>query len=79
LLCTRVPQLGKRMQLEKPRHTRLKGTNRRHLLAEMVLVLADAAIPPADGLVFADHDVLCNLVEQSIQLLAHEPVIQEKG
>jgi hypothetical protein len=32
----------------------------------MVLVLANASVPPADGLVFADHDILRNLVEQSV-------------
>jgi len=31
----------------------------------MALVLADAAVPPADRLVLAHHDVLCDLVEQS--------------
>jgi hypothetical protein len=46
---------------------RLESTSRRHLLAEMVLVLADASVPPADGLVFANHNVLCNLVKQSVR------------
>jgi hypothetical protein len=45
---------------------RLESTSRRHLLAEMVLVLANASVPSADGLVFANHNVLCNLVKQSV-------------
>ena len=36
-----------------------------HLLAEVVLVLADAAVPATGGLVLADHDVLGDLVEES--------------
>lgn len=46
-------------------YTALDGTGRNHLLAEMVLVLADAAIPGLDGLVFAHENLLGNLVEQS--------------
>ena len=40
-----------------------------HLLAQVVLVLADAALPSSDGLVLADHDVLGNLVEKSVTTL----------
>jgi hypothetical protein len=35
-----------------------------HLLPQMVLVLADAAVPPGHRLVLADHDVFCDLVEE---------------
>lgn len=45
---------------------RLESTSRRHLLAEMVLVLANGSVPPADGLVLAHHNVLRDLVKQSI-------------
>jgi len=73
LLRTRVPQLGKRMQFAKIIKQRLsKDTGRRHLLAEVVLVLADRAVPPADSLVLADHDVLGNLVEETEKQLARE-------
>jgi hypothetical protein len=67
LFAARVPQFRKRMLLAKTliqRH--LEGTKRRHLLSEMVLVLADAAVPSSDCLVFTHHDVLGNLVEQSV-------------
>jgi hypothetical protein len=37
-----------------------------HLLAQVVLVLADAALPLSGGLVLADHDVLGDLVEESV-------------
>ena len=37
----------------------------KHLLAEVVLVFTDGAIPAADGLVLADHDVLGDLVEET--------------
>jgi hypothetical protein len=40
-------------------------THGHHFLSEIVLVLADAAIPSFDRLVLAHHDVLGNLVEQS--------------
>jgi hypothetical protein len=66
LLRTRVPQLGRRMQFLQTTKKRLrKDTGRRHLLAEVVLVLADRAVPPADSLVLTDHDVLSNLVEET--------------
>jgi hypothetical protein len=37
-----------------------------HLLAQVVLVLADGALPLSGGLVLADHNVLGNLVEKSV-------------
>ena len=37
-----------------------------HLLAQVVLVLADAALPLSGSLVLADHDVLGDLVEESV-------------
>jgi hypothetical protein len=64
LLATYVLQIRRRMQIAislPPAH--LKSTSRRHLLSEMVLVLADAAIPPSDSLVLTHHNVLCDLVE----------------
>jgi hypothetical protein len=36
--------------------------HRLHLLAQVILVLANAAIPPVNALVFADHDVFGNTV-----------------
>jgi len=42
------------------------STHGNHLLAEVVLVLSDRAVPSLDGLVLADHDVLSDLVEQSM-------------
>ena len=50
----------------------LDGAGSEHLLLQMFLVFADAAIPPCSGLVLAHHDVLCNLVEQSRSLLAYK-------
>ena len=44
---------------------RLESTGRSHLLAEVVLVLGNATVPPADRLVLAHHNVLGNLVKQS--------------
>lgn len=38
-----------------------------HLLLEVLLVLGNGAFPLGDSLVFAHHDVFCNLVEQSGQ------------
>lgn len=38
--------------------------HRDHLLPQVVLVLANAAVPSSDRLVLADHDVLGNLVKQ---------------
>ena len=43
----------------------LDGAGRNHLLPQVVLVLRDPAIPSADGLVLAHHDVLGDFVEQS--------------
>lgn len=37
-----------------------------HLLAEIVLVLSNTAIPSADGLVFTHHNILGNLVQKSV-------------
>jgi hypothetical protein len=54
---------------------RLESTSRRHLLAEMVLVLANGAVPSADRLVFADHDVLGDLVEQTVFMLVDDCVM----
>jgi hypothetical protein len=48
---------------------RLGGLDRvagQHLLAQVVLVLADGALPLSGGLVLADHDVLGDLVEESV-------------
>lgn len=41
-----------------------------HLLSQIVLVLADRAIPPFDRLVLAHHDVFGDLIEQSGTALA---------
>ena len=35
-----------------------------HLFLQVLLVLADAAVPAGDGLVLAHHDVLGDLVEE---------------
>jgi hypothetical protein len=43
----------------------LDCTSGLHLLPQVVLVLSDRAIPSADGLVLAYHDVFRDLVEQS--------------
>lgn len=43
----------------------LNGTGLDHLLAEVVLVLTDRAVPPVDSLVLAHENVLRNLVEES--------------
>lgn len=49
----------------------LDGAGSNHLLLQVLLVLADAAVPAGDGLVLAHHDVLGDLVEESRrQLLA---------
>jgi hypothetical protein len=45
--------------------TSLDGTGSNHLLLQVLLVLADAAVPAGDGLVLAHHDVLGDLVEES--------------
>ena len=44
---------------------RLNGAGSQHLLAQVLLVLADRAVPARDGPVLAHHDVLGDLVEQS--------------
>lgn len=46
---------------------RLDCTGRGHLVPELLLVFSDGAVPPGDRLVLAHHDVLGNLVEQSIK------------
>lgn len=43
----------------------LDGTGSNHLPLQVLLVLADAAVPAGDGLVLAHHDVLGDLVEES--------------
>ena len=43
---------------------KLNCTSRNHLLAQVVLVLADRAIPLLDGLVLAHENLFRNLVEQ---------------
>lgn len=45
---------------------RLHLSHADHLLSEVVLVLADRAVPSADCLVFTDHDVFGDFVEKSI-------------
>lgn len=67
LLRTRVLQLGKCMSFRKNNLNQnlSKDTSRRHLLAEMVLVLANRSVPPCDCLVLANHDILGNLVEET--------------
>lgn len=45
--------------------THLDATAGKHLLAEVVLVLANGTVPSPGGLVLANHDVLCDLVEKS--------------
>ena len=47
-------------------HLRLDSTGANHLLPQVVLVLTNGAIPPSHSLVLAHHDVLGNLVEQSV-------------
>jgi len=44
--------------------TTLDGTRRHHLLPQVVLVVPNGAVPSADGLVLAYHDVLRNLIKQ---------------
>ena len=41
-----------------------------HLVPEVVLVLSNGAVPAADGLVLADHDVLGDLVEESTTVVS---------
>jgi hypothetical protein len=47
--------------------TSLDGTGSNHPLLQVLLVLADAAVPAGDGLVLAHHDVLGDLVEESVR------------
>lgn len=44
----------------------LDGTGRNHLLAEVVLVLGDRAVPLLDGLLVAHENLLGNLVEETV-------------
>lgn len=53
------------------RSRRLDSVVLEHLLAEVVLVLADAAVPSSDGLVLADHNILGDLVEKS-EIVRHD-------
>jgi len=55
---------------------RLHLSCRHHLLSEMVLVLANGAVPPSDGLVLTHHNVFGDLVEQSEDMLAQ--LLQEE-
>lgn len=55
----------------RPCGSRLDSTLGNHLLAEVVLVFTNAAVPAADGLVLADHDVLGDLVEES-EIVRHD-------
>jgi len=50
---------------EKIKASSLDSTGSNHLLLQVLLVLADAAVPAGDGLVLANHDVLGDLVEKS--------------
>jgi hypothetical protein len=45
---------------------RSDSTGCQHLLAQVVLVLPNRAVPWLDGLVFANQNLLCNLVQQPI-------------
>ena len=46
---------------------RLDRAGSNHLLLQVLLVGADAAVPAGDGLVLAHHDVLGDLVEESVK------------
>ena len=67
-----VPQFRLPPSMHHPRNTTvLLGTARaldrascEHLLAEVVFVLSDIAIPASNRLVLAYHNVLCDLVEK---------------
>lgn len=48
----------------------LNCTSLDHLLAEMVLVLGDGAVPFVDGLVLAHENILGDLVEEPAEKLA---------
>jgi len=49
----------------------LNSTHRQHLLPQVVLVFPDAAVPPSNRLVLADHNVFGNLVEKS-EVMGHD-------
>lgn len=54
----------------EPLQTRcLHSTSGNHLLAQVVLVVTDRALPVLDGSVFAYKNLLGNLVEQSMGML----------
>lgn len=57
-----VAMLGLRLRAPS-----LDRSGRDHLLAQVVLVLADRAIPRLDRLVLAHQDLLRNLVQQSVK------------
>jgi hypothetical protein len=41
------------------------SSHREHLLSQMVLVITNRSVPSSNCLVFAHHNVLCDLVQQS--------------
>jgi len=49
-----------------PLGSRSDRTHRFHLLLQMLLVRADAPVPPSNGLVLAYHDIFGDLVEQPV-------------
>lgn len=49
----------------------LDSASSNHLLLQVLLVLADAAVPASDRLVLAHHDVLGDLVEQSVLIVSN--------
>ncbi len=54
----------------------LDATSLQHLLPQVVLVVADTAVPPGHRLVLAHHDVLGNLVEQSNTFISRAPSVE---
>jgi hypothetical protein len=66
--CVKSPLLETLLRFFKKKslrvhQTSLDGTSRNHLLAEIVLVFANAAIPLLNRLVLAHQNLLGNLVE----------------
>ena len=53
--------------------------HRNHLLPQMILVAPDRAIPSSDRLVFTHHDVLRDLIEQSITSISPHPNFSTYG
>jgi hypothetical protein len=49
--------------LSSPLCLHLYLPHRHHLLSQVILVFPNAAVPPSDCLVLADHDVFGNLVQ----------------